>query len=330
MNEAPSSPYYPRRRRWYSDLLHEAVLLWRRLNIPTLTLPRKVSCWRMFCGLALPGQAFVLTGWPRLGRGIQIGWLLGVLVFFAALGYAVANVIFSLLIAAHVASMFHWLTFISGDSCIRTRLVYGAGSWLLLGLCIYFPLRGVMLEHWLVPLRTAQSVVVVNRAHSFKKLQRGDFIAYRIGGEGSSGVNISGGFGVGDVIGRPGDEIRITPRLLFVNGRPQLRRPHMPREAGFTLAQKQWFVWPDFDIRNNNRAITAAKIAAAWLHTGMIHEEQIVGQPYRRWFGRQQSRAGVPPAQRRRRSSKRAVRRPGQARRLPYFGNRRDACPTLL
>jgi hypothetical protein len=284
----PSSPYYPRRRRWYSDLLHEAVHLGRRLNIPTLTLPREVSWWRMLCGLAVPGQAFVFTGWPRLGRGIQIGWLPGVLVFFAALGYAAANVIFGLLIAAHVASAFHWLTFLSEAPCIRTRLVCGAGSWLLLGLCIYFPLREVMLEHWLVPLRTEHSVVVVHRTHSFKNLQRGDLIAYRVAGEGARGVNIGGGFGVGDVIGRPGDEIRITPRLLFVNGRPQLRRPHMPREAGFTLAQKQWFVWPDFDIRNNNPAVTAANIAAAWLRTGMIGEHQIAGQPYRRWFGRRQ------------------------------------------
>jgi len=283
-----SSSYYPRRRRWYSDLIHETALLWRRLNIPTLTLPQKVSWWQMFRGLTLPGHAFVLTGWPRLGRGIQIAWLLGVLVFFAALGHVIANVIFGLLIAAHVAGTFHWLTFVSGDPCIRTRLMYGAGSWVVLAVCIYFPVRSVMLERWLVPLRTERGVVVVNRTQNFKNLQRGDFIAYRVAGKGGRAVNIGGGFGIGDVIARPGDTVRITPRLVFVNDRPQLRRPHMPHEASFTLEGKQWFVWPDFDIRNNNRAITGADISAAWLRTGMIYEDQMIGRPYRRWFGRRQ------------------------------------------
>ena len=243
----------------------------------------------MLCGLTLPGCAFALTGWPRLAQGIQIGWVLGGFAFFAALGHVVADVIFGLLIAAHVASLFHLLTFLAAEPGLRARLIFGASSWIVIGLCIYFPLRSLMLEHWLVPLRTNDGVVIVNRAHSFIRLQRGDYIAYEIAGQGARTVNIGGGFGLGDVIGRPGDKVRITPRLVFVNGQPQLRRPHMPRTVEFTLAEKQWFVWPQLAIRNNNRAITEADIAAAWLRTGMIYEGQIVGRPYRRWFGRRQT-----------------------------------------
>ena len=119
-----------------------------------------------------------------------------------------------------------------------------------------------------------------------ESFKAGDLLAYRLDRTISSGVTVGGGFGIDEVIARPGDHVRITPSCVLVNGAPQWRRPHMPREAEFTLGQNRWFLWPRLDITHQN--VAEASLAAAWLQTGMIDETQIVGRPFRHWFGRPQ------------------------------------------
>jgi hypothetical protein len=281
-----SSSYYPHRRRWYSSVLYALEALRKRLHLDGLRLSRGVSPLEFVLGLFLPGHAFLASGRARLGVGILIGYPLGIVVFFVALGHAAANFAFGLLIAAHATSIVHLLARWAEWPGRRFRLFCAVGVLGALCMGVYFPLRDQLLEHWLMPLRVEGKVVVVNRRASLRLVQRGDWIAYRVEGRRDRSVSVGAGFGVDELLARPGDHVEITPKFLFVNGRPDLRRPFMPATAEFTLAEKQWFVWPRYAI--NGRNIAQTGLAAQWLRTGMIDETQYLGRPFRHWFGRRQ------------------------------------------
>ena len=282
-----TSPYYPPRERCHRRPSRELARLLQKLR-GLIDAPMDIFSWRhVVLSLLLPGHAFVHSDWPRSGRGLQLAYALGLLVFFSTLGQSAADVAFGLLIAAHAASVLHLVTLVAGRPGLGFRFFVGLGVWGAVSLGVYFPLRHAMLEHWLLPLKIEDEVLVVNRRTSLTSIQPGDLLAFRIEHRGGQEVSIGGGFGVDEVIARPGDQVRITPWLVQVNGRTQSRRPHMPRQAEFTLAQKQWFVWPRLAI--NSPRIADARLADAWLRLGMIDETQILGRPFRHWFGRPQS-----------------------------------------
>jgi hypothetical protein len=281
-----ASPYYPPRRRWFGRVLWRVRALVRRLGLDAIPWPGIRSWLPAVLGLLVPGHGFKLTGQARLGRVLQIGYAVFVLIFFVGLGYPAANVAFGALISVHAASILQLQTLWVDRPGLQFRFIAGLGVWGILSLGAYFPLRDVVLERWLMPLKVDQGVVVVRRWGQIPSIQRGDVIAYRIEFNGSRNVSIGAGYGIDSVIARPGDHVRITPQWVLVNGQAQPREPHMPREVEFRLGEKQWFVWPHMAI--NSRQIAEATIAASWLSTGMIDETMILGRPFRHWFGRWQ------------------------------------------
>jgi len=64
--------------------------------------------------------------------------------------------------------------------------------------------------------------------------------------------------------------------------------PHMPTSGEIVIPEKSWFIWPDFDIGGGHGYVGGAAISATLLKMAMVEEQQFVGKPFKRWFGREQ------------------------------------------
>jgi hypothetical protein len=71
-----------------------------------------------------------------------------------------------------------------------------------------------------------------------------------------------------------------------VNGRPQPAEALMPYTGGFTVPEKEWFIWPTVDI--NQHGAAAFDIPAVLRQVAMVSETQLVGRPFNTWCGRRQ------------------------------------------
>jgi hypothetical protein len=93
---------------------------------------------------------------------------------------------------------------------------------------------------------------------------------------------------LGPVLALPGDVIEFGAEEFNVDGTASLRLPLMPSGGQLTLDEKSWLVWPALRtvIRYN---ASQHDIERAVLHMAQIRGEQMIGQPYRRWFWRQQT-----------------------------------------
>src|SRR5215831_899616 len=107
MNSAGDvSSYYPPRARWYTRLFFvPAERVRRRLHLDRLRWPGGISMGDFFLSLALPGFAFFALGRQRLGWIFAAGYGITLLLFVIALGYALGNIAFGILISLHATSI---------------------------------------------------------------------------------------------------------------------------------------------------------------------------------------------------------------------------------
>jgi hypothetical protein len=282
-----SSSCYPPRARWYSPLLLRAGGLRRHLALDRLRPPTGVPFARAVGSLMVPGLGFYLRG-PRHWGKAALGFsALTALLFIVGLGSPVGNVAFGLLLSIHVTSLVYVLEpWLAGEK-FSTRLLFSVGLLVALTGLVYLPIRSLIQEHWLMPLRVNGRVVVVHRLASPSSLRRGAWIAYAIYDSGGQGVYVRDGFGLGPVLALPGDRVRFTKSALEVNGVPQALLPYMPQVGEWVVPQKHWFVWPEFAIAGHGNT-PAGAISATLLQMGTITEERFVGRPLKRWFGRRQ------------------------------------------
>jgi len=220
------------------------------------------------------------------------GYILGLLLFVAALGYFAANVAYGVMISVHATSFIflEGLWFV-GDR-FRVRLVAAICTLLMVWGLIYAPVVHFVENHWLMPLRVGNHVLVVHRTAS-GSIRRGDRVAYLISEDRSGAargdrVYISEGFGIERVLASPRDRVRFTPGKLFINEQPVAALPHMPAEGEFVVPEKVWFIWPALDIRLRGGA-PEGDISAAFQRLAMVPENEIVGKAFMSWFGRRQS-----------------------------------------
>jgi hypothetical protein len=282
-----SSSYYPPRARWYSRLLLMAGGVRRQLALDRLRLPSGVPFSRAVASLLVPGLGFYLRGLRLWGKAAMGFCALLALIFIVGLGFSVGNVAFGLLLSIHVTSLIYvfepWL----GDEKFHTRLLFSGGLLLALAGFVYLPARNLIQEEWLMPLRVKGRVVVVHRVAPPRALPRGTWIAYAVEGLAEHGLKVQSGFGLGPVLALPGDRVRFTKSAVEVNGVPQPLLTNMPQAGEWVVPQKHWFVWPEVAISGHVNA-PADVISAALLQLGTITEEQFVGRPFKRWFGRRQ------------------------------------------
>lgn len=291
---AIASPYYPPRARWYSPLRDGWYYLAQRApNIRGLFdgLDFPLSLRDSLLSLVLPGFVFRAFGHRRIGDFAMAGCAAGWLIFFAWLGTSAATTSFALLLALHVTS----LSFMLAQMQVgRTFLVRILGTFC--GLLILTSVYGYFqtkLGAVILPLRNGSSAVVV-RVCAPGQIETGDWIAYRIGSATGSfedvrqrgSVRIANGYGLERVVAGPGDVIQFHRDSYQVNGRNLPSEPNMPLKGEIVLSPKQWFAWPQFGVQNYG--VHKTEISNVMLGYAIISENQFVGKPFKRWFGRRQ------------------------------------------
>jgi hypothetical protein len=283
--EEKVSPYYPPRARWYSPLLSLGNAVRRRTYLDRLHLPSGIPVRHFIPGLLLPGMAFYLRGERLIGLAVFLGCGVLAATFIVWLGYPVANVAFGLLLSAHATSVLFLLNPWLAGARFIFRIVFGLAVLLLVGGCIYGPLRNEFQAHYLMPIRINEQVVVVRRSSSPDSVKRGDWIAYSIRGGGGEGMYVARGWGLGPVLATAGDQIRFTTNGFAVNGVVQALRPHMPTKGELMVPRNCWFIWPDLAINGNGNA---AAITSTMLELATVPESAFFGRAFNRWFWRRQ------------------------------------------
>ena len=293
--EEIESPYYPRRARWYSRLLRPWFTLHRLLQLDRLHLPDKLNGWQCLLSLVLPGYALAAVGRKTLGSGLLAAYVVGALVFMAALGYLIGNVGYGAMVGAHATSILffqnHWLR---GQSRFAIRFALAGVTVIALWAVVYAPAIRYVQSTWCFPLRVRDQVVIVQRMASPAGIQRGDSIAYTLpehsvgnahGGGGA--LLVRAGLGCGPILAMAGDLVKFSPEGFEVNGRKQPLQPNMPSSGELVVPENNWFIWPQFAMYNQGNARPSV-ITDAMLQMAKVREDQFMGKAYKHWFGRRQ------------------------------------------
>lgn len=284
----PALPYYPPRAKWYSPLFQLGDALRRRTHLDRIRLPEGIALGGLFKSIWWPGIAFCVRGERLIGTAIICGSALLAGIFIVWLGHAVANIAFGLLLSAHVISLvFLCRPWLAGER-FRVRLGTVFALLIVLGLFVYAPLRNLLQNRCLMPVRTNERVVVVQRFASAQAVKRGDWIAYTVAsGRAAAGVWVREGLGLGPVLAVGGDRICFQTNGFTVNGILLPLLPHMPRSGEVVVPENHWFVWPDLAINTYGNA-GEPLVSTTMLQLAIISETNYLGRPFKRWFWRRQ------------------------------------------
>jgi hypothetical protein len=283
-----SSPYYPPRARWYGRIFTISDSTRRRLALDRIRLPPQVRSREFLVSLLIPGYAF----WARAPRHWATAALVSsavlLLTFFIALGYPIGNIAFGLLLSLHSTGIVYLLEPTLAGVRLRFRILVSCAAMAALYIFLYMPARNFVQDHWLLPLRIHDRVIVVQRLTSAHRIHRGDWIAYSLAEHTGDHIITMGGYGFSEVLAAAGDHVLFTETACEINGVPRPLLPHMPTSGEIVLSEKTWFIWPDFDIGGGHGYVGGAAISATMLKMATVEEQQIVGKPFQRWFGRSQ------------------------------------------
>jgi len=291
--QGKASNYYPPRARWYTRLfLVPGARARRRLHLEKFQMPGALSLTQFFLALAVPGFAFFVLGRRILGRLLVAGYALGTIVFVVGLGYPVSSLAFGLMMSVHATSIIFLESLWLAKDRFGVRLFAGFCTMLAVWGLLYAPALSLVENHWLIPLRMGNQVLVVKRTAG-NSLHRGDRVAYKISEERAwsareNRVYVRAGFGIQPVLALPGDHVRFEHRKVFVNDRSFAAVPYMPEDGEFVVSEKTWFVWPAFDI-NLHGAIAQSDISGTFQQLAMVPEKEIIGKAFRYWFWRRQT-----------------------------------------
>lgn len=288
----PSMPrsatsFYPPRARWYSRLWNTAYAWRRQLHLDALRLPREVSAGPFLLALLLPGYAYCAFGRKYVGRPMIAGYLLAVMIFLVWLGHLVAILAMGAMISLHVVSLLYLISRWPREVTVRSQVTLTLTTLLAVGLLIYLPAQRLVERHLFLPLRIGEHVLVVAAGTPARSVRRADLIAYRIESRRAGNVRLAEGFGLGQVEAVGGDTIHFGKDTYTIRGLSRPRRAHMPCEQEWLVPENHWFVWPDSSM---NISGNAANVTPMLQDLALVPESQLVGKPFRRWFGREQVR----------------------------------------
>ena len=289
-NEKMSSPYYPRRARWYSRFFYLGLATRHRLALDRIRMPKEITVGGIILGFLVPGLAVYIRG-PRFWGKIALSaCALLFLLFIVWLGYPFGNYAFGLMLSIHTSGFVYYCSPVLLNADIWRRILFTIAILLGLGLFLYTPTRSVIQDHWLTPLRANGRVFVMQKFSPAQGVKRGDWIAYSLSGhifsnhgyEDSYGRN---GMGLGPVLAVPGDHVEFSAKTFSVNGVPQPLLPHMPASGNLVVPENHWFIWPSFSISGQGNE---ARISELMMSAATVPENQFVGKPFKRWFWRKQ------------------------------------------
>jgi len=287
------SAYYPPRARWYSPVFSLGVAVRRRLAMDRIHLPQQMTLSGLIAGLLVPGLAVYLRG-PRLwGEAALIGCGMLALSFVVWFGCPAGNFAFGLLLSLHTTGFVYYCNPLLLNKPLGSRLRFTLLSLIALGLLIYAPMRYVIQQRWLTPLRVRGNVVIVHRTGAPLDIKRGDWVMYSLRqdrlGEGHHGgaVWVQAGFGWGPVLAVARDRVAFSTNSFTVNGEARPLLPHMPTYGELVVPEKHWFVWPELDISVHGN-VSEASISAMMLQSATVSESEFIGKPFKHWFWRRQ------------------------------------------
>lgn len=279
------SPYYPPRATWYSPFFHVVRVCKQTLWLHHILRPIKVSGWKILAALVIPGYAFLARGRRSIGRIAM--WSYGVLavIFILWLGYPVAGFAFGLMLSIHGCSILFLFQPLLLGVRLPFRLAVAIVLLLLLGVGFYAPIRQQVENHWLLPMRLNERVIITRTWTTPASIRRGDWVAYNFPGGAGAGLVWHGGIGLRPVLARGGDRVKFLPDRFEVNGLASPRQKHMPTSGELIVPQKYWFIWPEFVIPGH---ASDAAVAEAKMQNCLVSENQFIGKSFQRWFWRRQ------------------------------------------
>jgi hypothetical protein len=293
IREEPSS-YYPPRERWYYPVFYLGDALRRGLAMDRFRKPPEVKFGGMIAGLIVPGLAVWLRGPKVWGRAALIASAALVSIFIVWLGYPAANFAFGLLLAVHSTGLVYYCNPMLVGERFLTRLACALLTLLVVGVLLYVPGLNFIQGHLLTPLRMNGRVVVVQQNIQTRKIRRGDWLAYELGtatrGDPHNGgaVLVQSGTGLGPVLALPGDRVAFSATSYSVNGVSYVKLPHMPDSGEVTVAENQWFIWPNLGISGHGN-VGEASIATTMLYMASVNNDQLIGKAFHQWFWRKQT-----------------------------------------
>jgi hypothetical protein len=247
-----------------------------------IRLPSGISLGGALASVLIPGAGVYVCAprlWGRIALGLAVVLVILNIVWF---GSQLANLPFGLLLSLHASSLGFLIDKMLPVPQFRTRLITAAGLLIFLACGVYLPARNLVQDHWFLPLRLKNQVVIIHREAPGSTLRRGDVIAYSFGSVDGQGIIVHGGLGLGPVLALPGDSVRFTSTAFEVNGQPHARLALMPQSGEITISERHWFVWPDFDISGHGYVMD--KVPETILSVGLISDRQFLGKPCRRWL----------------------------------------------
>jgi hypothetical protein len=284
------SPFYPPRARWYGRIFNFGLATRLRLALDRIRLPKEITFRGIIAGLLIPGLAVYIRG-PRFwGKVALSACALLFLLFIVWLGYPFGNCAFGLILSIHASGLVYYCSPLLRDREFYTRILFTVAVLVGMWLGFYSPLRGVIQNHWLTPLRANGHVIVVKQSSSARTVKRGDWIAYTLSGrifsnhgyEDSYGGD---GMGFGPVLAVPGDRVEFSAKVFCVNGVSQPLMPHMPAGGSLVVPENHWFIWSSFSISGQGNE---ARISELMMGAATVSQDQFVGKPFKRWFWRKQ------------------------------------------
>jgi hypothetical protein len=287
------SAFYPPRARWYRRLFFPVVRAVRStFHLERMRLPGELSTFDLGLSLVVPGFSFFVLRQRILGWSFLAAYTVAALVFIVALGFPAASIAYGLAISIHATSIVYleglWLRESRFGLRLGLALCTLVGVWGL----VYTPIVALAERHLLMPLRLGERVLVVQRHVAPRTIKRGDWLAYETGderqfGRGEGQVYLRSGLGIDPVLALPGDHVRFTPQGAWVNDQLFPLAPHMPTGGELVVPEKVWFIWPSLAITGHGRA-TESDLSALMQRIAMVEQTQIIGRPFRNWFGRHQ------------------------------------------
>jgi hypothetical protein len=223
-------------------------------------------------------------GNAKLGTGVMLAWAALVTIHLVTLNPDLAGIAATLASVLHAISAAAVLTVLYPNWQGVSRLWRTSLFATLLVLVIYT----VGLRNMALPFAQRVTIqgttVMVHSAGwlSNNQWDRGEWVAYRIHGV----------VGMDRILAGPGDTIRFHPDSFEVNGRFFERvSQHMPTSDEITLDADTYFIWP------TKAAYTHAgdEISKLLLGLTQIQKTDILGRPYRRWFGQSPALEALKP-----------------------------------
>lgn|ERR1017187_975481 len=257
-----TSSYYPPRARWYGRVFYLGIAVRHLLALDRIRLPQEMVFRELAGVFFIPGLAVYLRGPRRWGQAAMAGCALLFLVFIVRLGYPAANFAFGLMLSIHTTGLVYYCSPWLIHEPFRSRIFFTIGMMLALGLFFYMPLRSTIQNHWLIPLRVGDRVMVVSVGTKPESLKRGDWAAFRSSPNGGG----EAGFVLGPVLGLGGERV-----------------------DSLEVPENHWLMRAEF-VRNYTHEPFGLFATQGGIVQQMVilSREEFIGRPFNRWFFRKQ------------------------------------------